>query len=226
MDRAMYAPGPLIADPKEELPFMDIPHKLQNIRKIGTPQSQTLLLCLFILFAVVFSAGYHQPLNANSTAAPEPAGIPPAIIEQPPEAKTAGDSDQLANTPSIWPASGPVSSGFGWRNPPIEGGSELHQGIDIASGTGIPVVATADGQVVKSGWSGGYGNVVQIDHGNGIETIYGHNAQVVVSAGQSVKKGQLISYAGSTGISTGPHVHYEVRENGTPVDPIKYLVLY
>ncbi|MBP2644386.1 MAG: Peptidase [Firmicutes bacterium] len=108
----------------------------------------------------------------------------------------------------------------------LEDGGELHPGIDIAYDAGLPVVATADGKVVKSGWGGGYGNMVQIDHGNGIETIYGHNSQLLVSAGQEVRKGQVISYAGSTGKSTGPHVHYEVREKGVAVNPFKYMVMF
>jgi murein DD-endopeptidase MepM/ murein hydrolase activator NlpD len=101
----------------------------------------------------------------------------------------------------------------------------LHPGIDIATSMGTPIFATADGEVVQSGWSGGYGNIVQINHGNGIETIYGHNSRVIVNAGQYVKKGQIICYSGNTGRSTGPHLHYEIRVNGTAVDPIRFLVL-
>ena len=127
---------------------------------------------------------------------------------------------QVAVTPSIWPTSGDVSSRFGWR----WGGSDFHPGIDIANGVGTPIVATADGTVVESGWnSGGYGYLVKISHGNGIETLYGHNSEIVVSAGTRVKKGQVISYMGNTGFSTGPHLHYEVRVNGTAVNPDKFL---
>lgn len=132
--------------------------------------------------------------------------------------------EKLATTPSIWPVSGTVTSSFGWRKSPFGNSSELHAGIDIAVNAGTPVVATADGLVVQSGPFGGYGNLVQIDHGNGISTLYGHNSQIAVNIGQSVKKGQVVSYAGSTGNSTGPHVHYEVRENDTSIDPWKYLV--
>ncbi|WP_110954582.1 M23 family metallopeptidase [Anaerosinus massiliensis] len=127
---------------------------------------------------------------------------------------------QLAVTPSIWPANGEVSSRYGLR----WGGSDFHPGVDIAADTGTPVVATADGVVVESGWnSGGYGYMVDIDHGNGVVTRYGHNSQLAVSVGTAVKKGQVIAYMGSTGFSTGPHVHYEVIVNGKPVNPDRYL---
>jgi len=133
---------------------------------------------------------------------------------------------RLAAMPSIWPVSGEVTSRFGSRNSPWGGGdNDWHPGIDIANNVGTPVFATADGEVVGSGWSDGYGNLVQIDHGNGIVTLYGHNSQIIVHVGQVVKKGQVISYMGSTGNSTGPHVHYEVRVNGTAVNPESFLVL-
>ena len=123
-------------------------------------------------------------------------------------------------TPSIWPARGDVSSPYGMR----WNGSDFHPGIDIANDMGTPIVATADGVVTTAGWnSGGYGNMVDIDHGNGIMTRYGHAMQVAVVAGQHVRRGQVIAYMGSTGFSTGPHVHYEVRINGQPVNPVSYL---
>ena len=125
-----------------------------------------------------------------------------------------------STTPSLWPARGDVSSPYGLR----WNGSDFHPGIDIANDMGTPIVATADGTVVTAGWnSGGYGNMVDIDHGNGVLTRYGHAMQVVVAPGQYVHRGQVIAYMGSTGYSTGPHVHYEVRVNGTPVNPISYL---
>ena len=121
--------------------------------------------------------------------------------------------------PSIWPAAGYVSSPYGLRF----GGTEFHQGIDIAAEMGTPIVATADGVVTAAGWNGGYGNMVDIDHGSGIVTRYGHASAVAVSVGQQVRRGEVIAYVGSTGRSTGPHVHYEVRVNGAPVNPAAYL---
>ena len=117
----------------------------------------------------------------------------------------------------IWPVHGVVTSGFGWR------WGRMHEGIDIAVGSGTPVVAAASGTVIVAGWLGGYGNLVVIDHGNGVATAYGHNTTVTVSIGQTVAQGQLIAYSGNTGNSTGPHVHFEVRVSGAAVDPIGYL---
>jgi murein DD-endopeptidase MepM/ murein hydrolase activator NlpD len=117
----------------------------------------------------------------------------------------------------IWPVSGPVTSGFGPR------WGRMHEGIDIAVPTGTPVVASAAGTVIVAGWMGGYGNLVVIDHGGGVATAYAHNSGVAVGSGQAVAQGQAIAYAGSTGNSTGPHVHFELRVNGAAVDPLGYL---
>lgn len=132
-------------------------------------------------------------------------------------------NERLAVTPSIWPTNGEVTSRFGWRSSPWGAGSDWHPGIDIANETGTPIVAAADGTVVNSGWVGGYGKMIEIDHGNGIVTVYGHNSQMLVTPGQQVKKGQTIAYMGSTGNSTGSHLHYEVRVNGTAVNPASFL---
>jgi murein DD-endopeptidase MepM/ murein hydrolase activator NlpD len=128
--------------------------------------------------------------------------------------------EQASVTPSIWPTSGDVSSRYGLR----WGGSEFHAGLDIAAEMGTPVLATADGVVIDSGWNaGGYGYMVDIDHGNGIVTRYAHNSQLAVTEGMNVRKGQVVAYVGSTGYSTGPHLHYEVRINGRTVNPENYL---
>jgi murein DD-endopeptidase MepM/ murein hydrolase activator NlpD len=117
----------------------------------------------------------------------------------------------------MWPVSGPVTSGFGWR------WGRMHEGIDIAVGSGTPVHAAQSGRVIVAGWMGGYGNLVVIDHGGGLSTAYGHNNSFAVGSGQSVSQGQVVAYSGNTGNSTGPHVHFEVRVNGSPVDPLGYL---
>jgi len=122
-----------------------------------------------------------------------------------------------------WPVSGEITSPYGYRVHPIWGTTIYHSGIDIGVDEGTPVHAADGGVVVWSGWMGGYGYAVVIDHGNGLSTLYGHNSEIAVDEGQSVAKGQVISYAGSTGNSTGPHVHFEVRANGDPVDPMGYL---
>ena len=123
----------------------------------------------------------------------------------------------------LWPAEGEITSPFGWRVHPIFGTQRLHTGIDIGADYGDTVRATDGGVVIHSDWMGGYGNAVIIDHGNGISTLYAHNSQLLVSEGQSVSKGQAISRVGSTGYSTGPHLHFEVRQNGTPVNPLNFL---
>ena len=116
-----------------------------------------------------------------------------------------------------WPVSGPVTSGFGMR------WGRMHEGIDIAVGTGTAVHAAAAGTVIYAGWMSGYGNLVVVDHGNGLSTAYAHNSSLAVGVGQSVAAGQVVSSSGSTGNSTGPHVHFEVRVNGSAVDPLGYL---
>ncbi|MCL2225706.1 MAG: M23 family metallopeptidase [Defluviitaleaceae bacterium] len=131
----------------------------------------------------------------------------------------------LLNFPTIWPVRGQISSGFGWRRNPFGGrGSEFHAGVDIPARTGTPIRAAGGGTVTFEGWQNGYGNTVVIDHGSGITTKYAHNTRNAVTVGQRVERGQIIAYVGSTGRSTGPHVHYEVRRNGTAVNPVSFLL--
>jgi murein DD-endopeptidase MepM/ murein hydrolase activator NlpD len=128
-----------------------------------------------------------------------------------------------ASTPSVWPVRGWVTSPFGNRTSPFSGILTFHEGLDIAAQTGTPIVAPADGVVIKAGFGTGYGNMVEISHGYGIKTIYGHNSRLNVKPGQRVKRGDVIAYLGDSGSSTGPHLHYEVRVNGLPVNPVRYL---
>ncbi len=123
----------------------------------------------------------------------------------------------------IWPISGPITSPFGWRMHPIYGRRIFHSGIDIGGEYGLPIHAAASGTVIYAGWISGYGNAVIISHGGGLETLYGHNESLCVSRGQHVAQGQVIAHCGSTGNSTGPHCHFEVRRNGSPVNPLNYL---
>lgn len=123
-----------------------------------------------------------------------------------------------------WPCSSSnLTSNFGYRTHPIFGTVKLHTGIDIGAPSGTPIYAAGDGIVIDSGWMGGYGKAIIIDHGSGIATLYGHSSQIYVHPGQTVKRGQLIGAVGSTGFSTGPHLHFEVRTGGTPVNPLAYL---
>jgi murein DD-endopeptidase MepM/ murein hydrolase activator NlpD len=117
----------------------------------------------------------------------------------------------------------PITSGFGPRVHPIYGDVRMHTGIDFGASAGTPIRAAADGVVVSAGPLGGYGNATVIDHGNGLATLYGHQSSIAVSPGQRVSRGQVIGYVGCTGLCTGPHLHFEVRVRGTPVDPMPYL---
>ncbi|MGB7925834.1 MAG: M23 family metallopeptidase, partial [Pyrinomonadaceae bacterium] len=129
-----------------------------------------------------------------------------------------------AYMPSIWPVAGLIRGGVGVRRNPFGGTSfEFHKGQDISAPTGTPVIATADGVVVTAGWQRGYGRVVYIDHGNGISTRYGHLSRIDVAVGQVLKRGEQLGLVGSSGRSTAPHLHYEVRINGEPANPLNYL---
>ncbi len=126
-------------------------------------------------------------------------------------------------TPTTWPADGDYTSGFGFRMNPVEGRMIFHSGIDIANRGGAPIVAAAAGQVKHVAFNDGYGNVVELDHGFGISTLYAHCTSVYVQEGQQVAEGEQIATVGSTGRSTGPHLHFEVHIDGHPVDPLAYL---
>lgn len=122
-----------------------------------------------------------------------------------------------------FPVNGRITSGFGYRRHPILGTSRLHAGVDFGAPTGTTIYAADSGRVIFAGWYGGYGNAVIIDHGGGISTLYAHCSRLFVGSGQSVSQGQAIAAVGSTGLSTGPHLHFEVRQNGNPVNPMAYL---
>ncbi len=123
----------------------------------------------------------------------------------------------------VFPANGNISSGFGNRVHPILGYSRFHAGIDFSASQGTPIYAADSGSVIFSGWYGGYGQTVIVDHGGGLSTLYAHASRVLVSEGQAVQQGQAIAAVGSTGLSTGPHLHFEVRQNGNPVNPSGFL---
>lgn len=123
----------------------------------------------------------------------------------------------------IWPVNGTVTSHFGWRMHPILKVEKFHAGIDIAAPYGAEIKASAGGKVIFAGWLGGYGNTLIIDHGAGYSTLYAHCSVIIVSEGEEVSQGEIIARVGSTGYSTGPHLHFEVRFNGEPQDPLNYL---
>ena len=131
---------------------------------------------------------------------------------------------KFSRTPSIWPTTGRISSRFGVRRHPIFGGLRPHEGIDIYASKGTPIVATADGKVVRAGWKPGYGLTLLIDHESGYQTFYAHCSKLKKKKGDVVKRGDVIALVGNTGITTGSHLHYEVRIDGRSVDPTHYIL--
>lgn len=171
-----------------------------------------------------------QPAEAEPTPEPDPATDNEGTADQgdapePEPTPDPGDSEPPADAALsfVWPINGSISSSFGYRIHPIFGTQRFHSGIDINGGTGLPIAASASGVVITSGWQDGYGNIVVIDHGGGFATVYAHQSQLGVVAGETVTQGQIIGYVGSTGWSTGPHLHFEIRIDGSPVDPMAYL---
>jgi len=132
--------------------------------------------------------------------------------------------DRLNHTPSIWPTRGWVSRGFGMKYDPFTGYKQMHRGMDIASRTGTPIIATGDGKVVQTSNDTMMGKYIVVDHGYGFRTRYGHLSQFKVKVGQTVKRGEVIALMGSTGYSTGPHLHYEIIRNGKFLNPSNYLL--
>lgn len=195
--------------------------KLDNTKQVAPPQSSL----------VRKTALTYSPRTANNGAQTPTLTNDIIIISRAPEAAVSRSSltskaigSAASNIPSIWPVVGPLRSGVGLRSNPFGGSSiEFHKGQDISAPTGTPVSVTADGVVVIARWVKGYGNGIYVDHGNGITTRYGHLSRIDVVEGQTVKRGQQIGLVGSTGRSTGPHLHYEVRINGEPTSPLPYL---
>jgi len=154
--------------------------------------------------------------SSNSSLAIAPAG-PAASL-------STSYRPASVSIPSRMPVDGAaLTSGYGMRNHPVLGGRRAHKGVDLAMPTGTPIYATADGIVSKADWFSSYGLFISLEHGASLQTRYGHLSRLSVAAGQEVKKGDLIGYVGSTGRSTGPHLHYEVRIAGTAVNPVPYM---
>ena len=147
-----------------------------------------------------------------------------AAAKPKPKPGEAKESETPARSGSLKrPYSGPQTSGFGWREHPIYGDRRYHAGVDYSGPTGDKFWAAGDGVVVSAGWRGGYGNTVVIDHGDGLATLYAHASSLLVKSGQKVKRGQPIATIGTTGASTGPHLHFEVRQDGEPQNPSRYV---
>jgi murein DD-endopeptidase MepM/ murein hydrolase activator NlpD len=156
----------------------------------------------------------NSALNGSATA-----GLGMGLTHE----ATLADWADATSAPTLWPVIGPITGSFGERIDPFNGEGAFHSGVDISCHYGQPVLAPADGVVTYADFYNGYGRMLQIDHGNGVATRYGHLSGFAVADGQNVRKGQVIAYVGLSGRSTGPHLHYEVRIHDTPVDPHKFL---
>ncbi len=169
--------------------------------------------------------GGRTAVNPPETTIGVLRGVLNVIDAQVSRVRSAVERQQiLANaTPSIWPTAGWLTSSFGGRVDPFTGGRDYHAGLDISADRGKPVRATADGTISEAGWSGNYGNMVLVGHRFGLSTRYGHLSRLAVVSGQSVRRGDVIGYVGSTGRSTSPHLHYEVLLNGQAINPLRFL---
>jgi murein DD-endopeptidase MepM/ murein hydrolase activator NlpD len=207
--------------------------KALNSNRVGQRIRLALASAFLIALPSVASAqpaavgGSYEPVQAASAAAdPDFKTLFLSWKKMDQAPVQAGQVEPAAIAiPSAEPVQGTsLTSGYGVRSDPFRGRAAMHAGIDLAGPLGTPIYATADGKVERAEWNnGGYGNLVELNHGHGIQTRYGHLTRYVVTAGQDVKRGQLIAYMGSTGRSTGSHLHYEVRIDGQAVNPIPFL---
>ena len=172
--------------------------------------------------ALARALGPQAAVDAMPGVSSPTAGFNPALLTQRITGMSPGTAGSGAGT-FVWPAAGTVTSPFGPRANPFGGGTDFHPGMDIAADEGSPIRAASGGRVLAAGPDGGYGNVVVIDHGNGVTSKYGHCSQTFATVGQVVQAGDEIAAVGSTGHSTGPHLHFEVRVGDKPVDPAPYL---
>lgn len=208
--------------------------KYQELQKVTNQKNEQ--LATLETFASEVSVAYglkRTPEVSNDIASPAP--LTPSYRESLSEynfLKSASLSNLYRNypkqwqtntRPSVWPVEGRLMSSFGARTDPFSGEGAIHTGVDLSAPMGTPVVTAADGIVVHADWMNGYGRLIIIDHGNGLQTYYGHLSRFLVVPGQEVRRGDVIARSGATGRVTSPHLHYEVRMRGTPVNPYPYL---
>ncbi len=192
----------------------------QNVSSLGGPENANFSKNYLMLYRQeLLARKMHNFLNQLSTESRLE-----EVRQQELLANISAKEDLLSSTPSIWPTDGWISSPFGYRTSPFTGIREFHSGLDISSATGSPIYAPARGEVIQADRDGSYGLSIALNHASGVITKYAHLHRVAVKKGQTVTRGELIGYVGSTGRSTGPHLHYEVRLNGVPVDPMRYIL--
>jgi murein DD-endopeptidase MepM/ murein hydrolase activator NlpD len=209
--------------------------RYQNLQKEVSQTNQQLASLQLYAREVSIAYGIKQKLEGPSDVAAE-GKLVPTFAESVEDynflrgASSLGLQNRFArrsrtavSPPSVWPVDGRLMGPFGQRNDPFSGEGEFHTGVDISAPTGTPVEATADGIVVHAEWSAGYGRLVIVDHGGGIETYYAHLSRFYAQTGQEVRRGEIVGFVGSSGRVTAPHLHYEVRLAGAPVNPYPYL---
>jgi len=198
---------------------------LKNITPYSTDSYYKSVDAFYALRDTAMDGDATRMLTASAGIIPQIGRMPNPLLPGHDLPAFIAPGDEAAYTPSSWPVIGPISSSFGEREDPVlrTGEGEFHAGIDISGPLGTPIHATADGVVVSVGMESGYGRMVRVDHGHGIQTCYGHMNGFAVAVGQSVVRGEVLGYIGHSGRTTGNHVHYEVRIRNTPVNPHKYL---
>jgi murein DD-endopeptidase MepM/ murein hydrolase activator NlpD len=210
--------------------------RYQELQRVSRQHNEQMASLETLASEVTIAYGIHEPPAAHSLGAGDiDKSLSPSVKESIEEynfLKIASYGGiyhryayqwQIHSQPSLWPVEGILRSSFGGRNDPFSGDGAFHTGIDLQAPRGTPVHVTADGVVASAGWSGAYGKLVVIDHGNGLETYYAHLSQFLVVPGQEVRRGEVVALSGATGRATAPHMHYEVRLRGTPINPYKYL---
>ena len=210
--------------------------RYQELQRVSRQHTEQMATLQTLASEVSIAYGFNQPNNApNHTDLASVDALTPTVKESIEEYNFLRNGSfsniyhrypyqwQVHSEPSLWPVNGVLRSPFGGRLDPFSGEGAFHTGIDLSASMGTPVHVTADGVVSSTGWSGRYGKLVIVDHGNGVETYYAHLSEFKVVPGQEVRLDQVIALSGGTGRVTSPHVHYEVRLGGTPVNPYKYL---
>jgi murein DD-endopeptidase MepM/ murein hydrolase activator NlpD len=215
--------------------FRRLQTKYQELQKVSTQRREAVTSLASLANEVSAEYGISRPVPRVGGAMDSDDARVPHVkesIEQFNFLKTATYSTiyhryayqwQMHSQPGGWPVQGVLRSSFGGRSDPFSGEGSFHAGIDLQAASGTPVHVTADGVAVSAGWSSGYGKLVVIDHGNGFQTYYAHLSQFLVVPGEEVRVGQVIGLSGGTGRATSPHLHYEVRVKGAPVNPYRFL---
>jgi murein DD-endopeptidase MepM/ murein hydrolase activator NlpD len=191
-------------------------------RKLSEFESRTRRLAIVAGLTDAARGGVGGPAAPAASVADQTATVSSRLSLL--ETEFSKRTELIAQTPTVWPVHGVLNSGFGVRADPFTGAPARHEGLDISTARSEPVLATADGIVLHSGWAGEYGKAIAIRHGDRYETLYGHLEQTLVAAGQRVHRGDRVGLVGSTGRSTAPHLHYEVRVDGHPVNPLEYVL--